>query len=98
MAMPEIQLYDVRDVTAALLCQLGIREGTWKLCVEMGTAVTEVQTPGGELLPAVVASVQRVGVCRCAPEHPMAVEAAEVNPSMSMCVPDWDQELEDLEE
>ena len=96
MARPDVQLYHVRDVTAALLCQLGIREGTWKLCIEMGTFVSDVQSGNSELLPGLAAAVQRIGVCRCAPGYPLAVDAALVNSSIAM--PDWDQALEDLEE
>ena len=95
MAIPEIQLYHVRDVTAALLCQLGIREGTWKLCVEMGTQVSDLPLWGQEMLPGMVVALRRVGVCRCAPEHPLAVDAAYAYPLER---DDWDDALKDLEE
>lgn len=58
----------------------GLHEGIWQLYVEFGLAAANVQTGDGQLSPAAIVGVNKIGLTKVDAENPLAVDASKVNP------------------
>jgi hypothetical protein len=66
-----------QDVVRAVIIHANIREGFWKLNVNFNVAASH--GPDGPD-PYLAVSIKGIGIAEAAPDDPLAVDAAEVNP------------------
>lgn len=80
--MAEINQYafSLKEVATALIKQQGLREGTWGIYAEFGLAAGNIKDPAGQALPAAIIPIVKLGLQRFEADHPLAVDAAAVNP------------------
>ena len=80
--MAEIKQYTFtyQEVVEALIKKQGLHEGIWAITFELAVAGATVQGPGGELTPAAVIPIAKVGLQKVDATSPIAVDAAVVNP------------------
>lgn len=79
-------IFKYQEVVEALIKKQGIHEGNWRLLIEFGLSVTNVNTvPEGEprLMPATISLVQGIGILRTEETSNLSVDAAKVNPKPS---------------
>lgn len=82
--MPEVDqiMYNLKEVTALMLRDRGIRSGLWMISTRIAHTVTNVappqDEPGGLAGPAVVSVVVEVGIQRASVPGPLTVDASEV--------------------
>lgn len=75
-------LFTHKEVAEALIKQQGLQEGTWGLYVEFGIAAGNLQDSTGNVVPAAIVPIVKLGLQRFGADHPLAVNAAEVNPPL----------------
>ena len=73
-------IFTHQEIAALIIKHQGIHEGYWSIYVEFGFDAADVNRNGLSLLPTALASVVHVGITRCEAVHPLAVDAAVVNP------------------
>ena len=73
-------VFTYKEVAEALIKKQEIHEGTWGLYVEFSLAAANVTGPTGEVAPAAIVPITKLGIQRLKAESPLAVNAAEVNP------------------
>jgi len=81
--MPETKniTFSHKEVAEALIRYNNLHEGLWGLYVEFGLAGANVGSgPGGDLNPAAIVPVIRIGLQRFEKPNNLTAEAAEVNP------------------
>jgi len=82
--MPEVgQIkYDLKELTALMLRDQGIRSGRWMIWTRFAHAVTNIAPPegesGGPAGPGVIAMVTEVGIQKVDQPGPLSVDASEV--------------------
>jgi hypothetical protein len=81
--MAEINQYSFsfKEVAEALIKQQGLHEGTWGIYAEFGIAAGNIKNAEGQTVPAAIIPIVKLGLQRFEADHPLAVNAAEVNPS-----------------
>ena len=81
--MPETKsiVFTHKEVVEALIRYNNIHEGLWDLYLEFGLAAANIGPgPGGELSPAAIVPVQKIGLQRTEKITNLTADAAEVNP------------------
>jgi len=75
-------LFSLRDVAEIMVRQKNIHEGIWGIYVEFGMGAANVQgkRPEGDLFPAAIVPVVKLGLQRFQKPSSLTVDAAEVNP------------------
>jgi len=93
---PESQMLSIRDVTILLVKQLAIHEGLWILSLHFMTQGVNAHLNDdlATTCPAMLTRVDQVGLQRVHEAHPMAVDAAVVNPVKDLG--HWDDALREL--
>ncbi len=85
--MPEARqiVFSYQEVAEILVKQQGIHEGLWGVYFELGITGANVNSaPGGDLVPAAIVPLARMGLQRFDEEAPgLTVDAAVVNPASS---------------
>lgn len=82
--MPEVgQIkYGLKELTALMLRDQGIRSGLWMIWTKWGHAVTNIappeDEPGGPTGPGVISILREVGIQRVPEPGPLSVDASEV--------------------
>ncbi len=83
--MPEARqiIFSYQEIAEALVKEQGIHEGLWGIYAEFGIAAANINnTPGGDLTPAAIVPLVRMGIQRYDEEAPgLTVDAAKVNPA-----------------
>lgn len=83
--MPEIQNFTFthQEIAELLVKQQDLHEGLWGLYIEFGIAGANIsQGPGdGNLLPAAVVPVVRIGIQRFDKPNSLTVDAAQTKPA-----------------
>jgi hypothetical protein len=81
--MPETKniTFTHKEVVEALIRYNNIHEGLWDLYIEFGLAGANVGSgPGGDLNPAAIVPILKVGIQRTEKTTNLTVDAAAVNP------------------
>jgi len=81
--MPEMKqvTFSHKEVAEALIRYNDIHEGLWGLYVEFGLAGANVgATPGGDLNPAAIVPILKLGLQRYDSQNNLTANAAVVNP------------------
>ncbi len=81
--MPEIQsfTFSLREIAEILIKEQNLHEGLWGIYVEFGFGAANVPAIAeGNLVPAAIAAVQKIGVQRFEESSSLTVDAAKVNP------------------
>ncbi len=75
--MPETKqiTFSHKEVAEALIKHAGLDEGIWGLYVEFGIAAANVEPPGGELTPAAIVPIIRMGLQRFQEENALTADA-----------------------
>ncbi len=75
-------LFDLKEVTEALIKKQGIHEGVWGVSIEFGLGAINMNTgaDGKTQIPTAIAGVQKIGIRRYEEESNVTINAAEVNP------------------
>jgi hypothetical protein len=68
-------------VVEALIRYNDLHEGLWGLSIEFGLAATNIGLEPGDLLPAAIVPVKKIGLHRFNEPNNLTVDAAEANPS-----------------
>ena len=81
--MPEVNQinYSIKELTALMLRDQGIRSGLWMIWTKFGHTATNVRPPEGEegpSGPAIVSILAEVGIQRTQELGPLAVDAAKI--------------------
>ena len=82
--MPEVSQikYDLKEITALMLQDQGIRSGLWMIWTRFSFGATNIappeDQPGGAVGPGAVAVLIEVGIQRVEEPGPLSVDAAEV--------------------
>ncbi|MEP7272850.1 MAG: hypothetical protein ABI882_15220 [Acidobacteriota bacterium] len=81
---PKPILMAYKDVATALVRQHGIHEGLWGIYVEFGIQGVNMPVidPEGDIVPAAIVPVLKVGLQAFDEETNISVDAAKVNPAM----------------
>jgi hypothetical protein len=80
MAEPTQIMFSHKEVVTALLKEQGIHEGIWMLAMQFGFAAANVGSSEGDLNPAAIVPVIKIGVQRAETQNSLSVDAADVNP------------------
>lgn len=75
-------VFSYKEVAEALVKQHGIHEGLWGIYAEFGISAANINSAaGGDLTPAAIVPLVRMGLQRFDEEAPgLSVDAAVVNP------------------
>lgn len=73
-------LFGHKDVISALIVRQGLHEGIWQLTIQFGIGASNIQNTTGEVAPAAIVPVVKIGLQRVDEVGPLAVDAAEINP------------------
>lgn len=69
-----------QDVVKAVIIHQNIHEGFWTLNISFNVAATHgAQVPD----PCLAVAIKGIGIMRASPDDPFAIDAAEINPSIS---------------
>lgn len=82
--MPEIKnfTFDHKEIAEAIIKHQDIHEGLWGVYIEFGIVGANInQGPGeGNLLPAAIVPVMKIGIQRFDKPSSLTVDASKVNP------------------
>jgi hypothetical protein len=74
--------FSYKEIAEALVRHQGLHEGIWGIWMEFGITGVNMNTqPGGDLLPAAVVPVGKIGLQRFDEVNSLSVDAAVVNPA-----------------
>jgi hypothetical protein len=73
-------MFGYQEVVAALIKKQGLHEGIWQLAIQFGIGASNIQNPNGEVAPAAIVPVVKIGLQRVSELSPLAVDAAKENP------------------
>lgn len=82
--MPEVNLvtYDLKEITALMLRDQGIRSGSWMIWTKFGHVITNIaplkDEGGGPTGPGAIMWLTEVGIQRVEEPGPLSVDASEV--------------------
>ena len=82
--MPKVSQikYDLKELTALMLQDQGIRSGLWMIWTRFNFGAANIfppeDQPGGAVGPAAIAALTEVGVQRVEEPGPLSVDAADV--------------------
>ncbi len=75
-------IFSYQELAETLVRQQGIHEGLWGIYVEFNITATNLNGPEGNIVPAAIVPVQKVGIQRFDTEiEGLTVDAAVVNPA-----------------
>lgn len=80
MAEPTQIMFSHKEVVTALLKAQGINDGIWMLSMQFGIGAANVGSSEGDLNPAAIVPVLKIGIQRADSQSSLSVDAAEVNP------------------
>lgn len=77
--MPEADrlLFELRELAEVLVKSQGIREGLWGIYVEFGLGAANVPTGPGQVTPAAINFVQKIGIQRFPEPNSLTIDAGE---------------------
>jgi hypothetical protein len=78
--MPEVTLYELRDVTIALLRANNITSGHWFLAVQFGLGAGYNKWLEGARLPTAMVPILKIGLMPIEEPNDISVNAAELSP------------------
>jgi len=82
--MPEVSQikYDLKELTALMLQDQGIRSGLWMIWTRFNLGAANIappeDQPGGAVGPAAIAVLAEVGIQRVGEPGPLSIDASEV--------------------
>jgi hypothetical protein len=82
--MPETKTigFSHKEVVEALIRYNDLHEGLWGLYIEFGLAAVNIaQEPAGDLVPAAIVPVKKIGIQRFDEPNNLTVDAAVANPA-----------------
>lgn len=81
--MPEADrlLFDLRELAEVLVKSQNIHEGHWGIYVEFGLAAANLPSGPGEITPAAINLVQKVGIQRFGSPNNLTVDAGKLGAS-----------------
>jgi len=78
----QLYVFSHAEVVEALIKKQNLNDGIWALYVEFGIAAINAQNPTtGDISPAAVVPIAKLGLQKAATISPIAVDAALVNPA-----------------
>ena len=79
--MPEADrlLFDLKELAAVLVKSQDIREGLWGIYVEFGLAAANVPTAPGQITPAAINFVQKIGIQKFPEPNSLTVDAGQAD-------------------
>jgi hypothetical protein len=80
--MPETKsiTFTHKEVVEALIRYNDLHEGLWGLVIEFGLGAANVGSEPGDLLPAAIVPVKKIGLQRFDEPNNLTIDAAEANP------------------
>lgn len=81
MAQSDRFLFSFREVATNLVRAQGIHEGHWGLYMEFAIQGMNVPGSGGDLHPAALVPIMKLGIQLFPEPNTLTVDAAEVNPA-----------------
>jgi hypothetical protein len=83
--MPETKsiAFTHKEVVEALIRYNNLHEGLWGLHIEFGLGAANVGSEPGDLLPAAIIPVKKIGLQRFDEPNNLTVDAAQANPPQS---------------
>jgi hypothetical protein len=82
-----LQPVDLKELATLLLSHYGIHDGLYEVAFAMQIAVGHVGPTADQQLPGAAFSIAGVGLAKMPEQGPNTVDAAKVNPSMTMTTP-----------
>jgi hypothetical protein len=81
--MPETKsiAFTHKEVVEALIRYNDLHEGLWGLYIEFGLAATNIGSEPGDLLPAAIVPVKKIGLQRFNEANNLTVDASQANPA-----------------
>ena len=81
--MPEADrlLFELRELAEVLVKSQGIREGLWGIYVEFGLGAANVPTGPGQVTPAAINFVQKIGIQKFPEANSLTVDARQIGQS-----------------
>ena len=70
-----------KEVVEALIKKQGLREGLWALFVEFGIGAINAGSNSGDLNPAAIIPVLKIGLIQATEKTNLTADATEVNPA-----------------
>ena len=82
--MPEMKTVTLthQEVVEALIKYQDLHEGIWQLYVEFGIAAGNIGVGEGQVNPAAIVPIQKIGLHRVDKETPLTLDASKVNPAL----------------
>ena len=83
--MPETKniVFTYKEVAEALVRKADIHEGLWGLYMEFGIGGANIgSSPEGDLQPAAIVAISKLGIQRFEKPNNLTVDASEVNPEI----------------
>lgn len=79
--MPNI-MFSHKEMVEILIKKAGLHEGIWMLSIDFQIGVSNVSRPedAGQLKPAVLTLVEKIGLSSTDSENSLSLDAAKVNP------------------
>jgi hypothetical protein len=76
-------MFDLKEVTEALVKKQGIHEGIWGIAIEFGLGALNMNIGPDQktTVPTAIAGVQKIGIRRYDEDSNVTVNAADVNPA-----------------
>jgi hypothetical protein len=81
--MPEADrlLFELRELAEILVKHQGIREGYWGVYIEFGLGAANVPTGPGQVTPAAINFLQKIGIQKFAEPNNLTVDASQLGES-----------------
>lgn len=82
MGEPQIITFSYKELATVLIKHQGIHEGLWSCTIQMGlqAAIIKVGSSEGDIAPAAIVPLLKVGIQKQDKPNPLTVDAAVVNP------------------
>ena len=82
MGEPQIITFEYKEIVTMLLKHQGIHEGLWAIVVTFGLQAANIKVgpSEGDVVPAAILPLLKMGIQKSDKSTPLTVDAAEVNP------------------
>jgi hypothetical protein len=80
MPEPEHVTFTHRDIAELLVRKAGINEGFWGLLLQFGIAGANLQDPQGQVMPAAIVPVLKIGIQKFDQPSSLTVDASKLGP------------------
>ncbi|MFH1596421.1 MAG: hypothetical protein ABIG94_08670 [Pseudomonadota bacterium] len=82
MGEPQIITFEYKEIVKVLLKHQGIHEGLWAIVVQFGLQAANIKVgpSEGDVVPAAILPLVKMGIQKSDKPTPLTVDAAEVNP------------------